>query len=225
MKTRFTKRKTLFSFVFIALMLGMAAAAVLYETAHNDSAEDGEPRINRLHASYIIDVYNPAALVGDVDYVFAAKVDKMTGNTYKDPVMIEDAFGKETIEVTSPHTNYMITVLDNIKGELVAGESIPVEKAGGLSKDGKTITLHENDSLPEVGKVYIFLAYTQPDGTLQISGPKSNIEIGSVDSLEADSAFSIRESPEYLKMVDAYENQIVRERDRTVSIYDTAFKN
>lgn len=225
MKTIFTKRNTFFSLALIALLVGAAAVAVFYEPADNNALNGGEPQINRVQASYIVDVYNPAALVGDVDYVFAARVDKMTGNTYKDPVMIEDEFGKETIEVTNSHTNYMITVLDNIKGELVVGESIPVEKAGGLSKDGKTITLHENDSLPEVGKVYIFLAYTQPDGTLQISGPNSNIEIVSSGSLKADSNLSVKDSSEYLKMVNAYENQIIRERERTVSKYDVKFEN
>lgn len=34
--------------------------------------------------------------------------------------------------------------------------------------------MYEDDTLPEEGKSYVFLAYAQVDGSLLISGPNSN---------------------------------------------------
>ncbi|MDR2945055.1 MAG: hypothetical protein LBU81_08295 [Methanosarcinales archaeon] len=126
---KFTKKQfALFSVALIALIAGTASILIFCEKGLFPSF-NGDDDILRIHLSYAVDVSNPYELVGDADYVFAAKVDKMVGNTYNNPFVYS-------------HTNYMITVLDNIKGELVADESIPIEKSGGLGKDGKTITLH-----------------------------------------------------------------------------------
>ncbi|MDR2945073.1 MAG: hypothetical protein LBU81_08385 [Methanosarcinales archaeon] len=220
MKNQFTRKHfALFSAVLVALIAGVAATSVFYSNESPSFSGDGN--ISRIRASYIIDVYDPSELVGDVDYVFAAKVDKFAGNTYKFPVLIEDEKGNE-VEVGSPHTNYYVTVLENIKGKLITGESIPIEKAGGISQYNGKLVLHENDSLPEVGKVYIFLAYAQPDGTLQISGPNSNIEITSIDLLKKNSTGSVKDSFEYSEAVKVFETQKVSDRERFVSIYDVS---
>lgn len=192
------------------LIMSAVLAAAWGESFSGKNGRADESGLNVLEASYIIDVYDPAARIGDADYAFVGRVDEMTGTSYKFPVMIEDETGFGKKEVTSPHTNYMITVLENIKGELVTNYSIPVEKAGGWSKDGKILTLHENDSLPEVGKYYVFTGYVQDDGTLQVSGPLSNIEITSVKITEGDPE-AVKESTEYQEAVTAFRNRKIRE--------------
>lgn len=170
---------------------------------------------------YVIDVYNPAELVGDVDYVFVAQVDESVQPASQIGGIIERIkckFKKSRF----PEIVYSVTVLENIKGELISDQPILIKKAAGINKNGTIYLTHESDSLPEVGKVYIFLAYAQPDGTLQVSGPNSNIELGFAGDLKDPD--SIKESSEYLKMVDAYENQIVRERENFISKYDVKFE-
>lgn len=205
-------KKTVFLAVAGVLIMGAVLAAAIH--AGNFSGVTGrgsdDPGINVLEAFYIIDIYDPAARIGDADHVFVGRVDEMTGTSYKFPVMIENEIGIGKKEVTTPHTNYMITVLENIKGDLVTNHSIPVEKAGGWSKDGKRLTLHDNDSLPEVGRYYIFTGYVQDDGMLLVSGPFSNIEITSV-TITTDSREDIRRSSEYQEAVTAFQNQKIRE--------------
>ena len=52
-------------------------------------------------------------------------------------------------------------------------KNITITKAGGLSETGDLV-LYENDSLPDVGKVYVMTASAQPDGSLLVSGPNSS---------------------------------------------------
>ncbi|WMM89232.1 hypothetical protein Q7C09_11455, partial [Heyndrickxia coagulans] len=83
-------------------------------------------------------------------------VDEKTGTEYKNTTQIETEEG--TKEISTPYTNYKITVLENIKGELETDKPIPVQKAGGISEDGSSIVTFDDDNLPEVGQSYVFLA-------------------------------------------------------------------
>ncbi|WP_338098682.1 hypothetical protein [Methanolapillus africanus] len=170
------------------------------------------------NATYVINVSDPKELAGSADYVFVGKVDKIAGTEYKFPVMIEvEENGKiKEVEVGDPYTNYYITVVENIKGELVQNQSIPVLKEGGITKDRKYYILPEDDFLPEEGKIYIFYAYAQPDGSLLITGPNSNVEI-KTDSVKSE---NIEKTSEYQETLKAFENQKIQERERFVSTYD-----
>lgn len=46
-----------------------------------------------------------------------------------------------------------------------------------MSEDKSTYFLFEDDSLPQKGKVYVFTATAEQDGSLLVSGPNSNIEV------------------------------------------------
>ena len=153
--------------------------------------------------------------MGDADYVFVGNVVSEDDVVYKHAVTVETEDGK-TQEVSTPYTNYTVNITQNIKGNLITEEDIPIQKAGGFSKDGTECFLYEGDELPIAGNTYIFFAYAQLDGSLLVSGPISNINI---KAESADRSIDGQTS-EYDKVVDAYNRQIDTGRDRSVSVYE-----
>lgn len=164
-----------------------------------------------MHGSFDIDPAIPNELVGFADNVFVGYVEKLEGTEYKFPVTIETE--GETKEVSKPYTNYSVTVVDNIKGKLKKNNAIPMQKAGGISEEEDLYLLFEDDFLPEEGKYYIFSTFTQPDGSLLISGPNSNI------ALNAENKSEIVSSDNYKKYSKAVENEIKSNRERFKSNY------
>lgn len=208
----------------IALVLSFALLVILFtgfskSEANVSTKKSADLPINYLHATFSINVDDLKAVVGDADYVFVGYVDQLLGTEYKNPVTLDTENGTKT--VSSPYTNYSITVLDNIKGELQKEVSNPVQKSGGLSEDGASVILYENDSLPEANKTYIFLAYAQPDGSLLVSGPKSNVPVEVSSDVSKRSAVDVAETNEYQIYVEAEKNEITTNRERFVSKYDT----
>jgi len=193
------------------------------------SAESGEylngKPISRLQGSFAIDVNNPRELVGDADYVFVAEVVSEDGTEYLFPIEVETDDGGTKV-VTSPYTNYSIKVVEDIKGNLVTDTVIPIQKDGGLFEDGSMYQLYEDDELPVVGETYIFYAYAQEDGSLLISGPNSNVKMDmpngtQLSDLEEEVVKEVLEtSDEYIEVEEALDNQIVRDRERSESIYE-----
>ena len=168
-----------------------------------------------LYTSFSIDYSDLNAVVGDADYVFVGTVASEEGTVYKDAVTVETDDGK-TREVSGPYTNYTVNVTKNIKGNLVTDTAIPIQKSGGLSEDGSQYFVYEGDELPVVGNEYIFFAYAQPDGSLLISGPVSNMSVS--DNTSDIAPFS--DSTEYSDIVDAYNNQVDSGRTRFTSSYE-----
>lgn len=76
---------------------------------------------------------------------------------------------------------------------------ITIHKFGGIRKDKSAINILENDLLLEEGREYLFIAYTQNDGSLLISRENSNIPLNRDNyNLERN------------KYTKAFENQIIR---------------
>lgn len=160
-------------------------------------------------ASFVYDTKNIYEAVGISDYVFVGDVVSYDGVKYMNTVITEDAQGKP-MQVGSPYSCYSVRVTENIKGRLITDESISILKEGGVSQNQKALFLFEQDILPDVGKKYIFLGYAQPDGTIIVSGPNSNILISDGN----DQVIK--------KYSKAYENEIVPvDRKRYQSHYET----
>lgn len=174
-----------------------------------------EIKTSYLRGTFSIDYSDLNAVVGDADYVFVGTVASEEGTVYKDAVTVETDDGK-TREVSGPYTNYTVNVTKNIKGNLVTDTAIPIQKSGGLSEDGSQYFVYEGDELPVVGNEYIFFAYAQPDGSLLISGPVSNMSVSDNTSDIAPSS----DSTEYSDIVDAYNNQVDSGRTRFTSSYE-----
>lgn len=150
------------------------------------------------------------------DYVFAPSAPQNDGTRYEDTRTVEDSSG-DPKEVGTPYTSFTVQVLNNIKGELQTTNPITLIKHGGVSQGQKAVYVYENDQLPQENATYIFLTYAQPDGSLLVSGPNSNI---SVDTAAAADAESVEESDVYQTYKEAYENEVVPvERERYTSTY------
>lgn len=137
--------------------------------------------------------------------------------TYKNPVTIENEEGGVR-EVAQPYTNFKVKVIENLKGDLLLNNIIPIQKSGGLSEDGKEYILYEGDNLPIIGESYIIYAYAQPDGSLLVSGPLSNTLIKS--SKLAKSSNVSQDTNEYQEALEAITNELVTNRKRFVSTYE-----
>ncbi|OGO88071.1 MAG: hypothetical protein A2Y15_04030 [Clostridiales bacterium GWF2_36_10] len=165
--------------------------------------------IQRARGDFIIDVYNPNEFVGFADYVFIGYVNELVSTEYYNP------YERKGKKYSTPITNYSITVVKNIKGNLKSNEPIIVQKHGGVYEDKSAIELWEDDELPEKGKMYVFIGITQGNSCLLISGPNSNIPLESNINRS-----NINDSKIVKQYDEAFINQIVYERTRLKSIYD-----
>ena len=190
--------------IFIGAVVILLVIGVLFFCIVKPSTSD-EIKTSYLRGTFSIDYSDLNAVVGDADYVFVGTVASEEGTVYKDAVTVETDDGK-TREVSGPYTNYTVNVTKNI----------PIQKSGGLSEDGSQYFVYEGDELPVVGNEYIFFAYAQPDGSLLISGPVSNMSVS--DNTSDIAPFS--DSTEYSDIVDAYNNQVDSGRTRFTSSYE-----
>lgn len=110
------------------------------------------------------------------DNIFVATVEDMETSYFGGGGRTEDAI---------PSTNFKLKVLENIKGELPVGKTIRSSRDYfGLNPDQQSFfTLIEEDTIPEKGKTYIFLAYAI-EGDLKIT-----------ENGDAKSNFALENSP------------------------------
>lgn len=179
--------------------------------------------VKPMEACWLFDISDKQKMVGFADYVFVARIDEMVGTTYKDVVELEA--GRIT---ATPFTNYKIAVLQNIKGELSVNESIPFRKLGGVDYTQKYVTLFDDDSLLEVGKTYLIVAYASKDGDIYASGPNTTILISDKAETVKSNKAKANDKNEYSAVIDsyveAYKNQeiTIEPYERFVSVDDVA---
>ena len=162
--------------------------------------------------SYMVDVNNPAEVVGWGDYVFLARVDSELRTEYTNLRQNEDG----TI-TGKPYTVYSITVLKNLKGNLRENESIEFFKHGGVNYDGRSISLLEGDQLLESGKCYILIAAAESDGRLGQGMPNSAIEVNALTASQVDTYSTDAEHADYSEYT---QNEVACERTRYHSTYE-----
>lgn len=175
-----------------------------------------------LKANNVIDINDPKAIAGFVDYVFVGRVDKISGTIY-------ESFNDSAPELENsslPFTEYEVQILDSLKGNLEVGSIVPVLKLGGISKDNQEIILlSEDDSLLSEGDVVIFFVSVQKDGSLIVSGENCSLIISdSIDSNHAKKAPTkdrneidisrIRDLPIYQEIAQACEDEYKYDRER-----------
>lgn len=203
-------KKNLFKISLCSLAILLMIGFWGYNSQSNNISASNLP-VNSLDGDFLINPNEPTEVVGVSDYVFTAKIENIVTTEYRHEVDIETEDGYKKISV--PYTNYKITVIDNIKGKLKKNEIINITKAGGISKAQESIIMYENDTLPEAGKYYIITAFAQEDGTLLISGPKSNILLDNQNKSE------ITSSKEYKNYKEYYDNEKKISRERFQSKY------
>lgn len=212
------KNKKIVSLVVLTvLLIGMFFIVKPNFTDNNTNNELADVPTYTIHGNFNINVNNPKAVVGDADYVFLGKVVERKKTIYKNEVPLETKDGGVKYSGEA-YTLYDVSVIDNIKNKLKMDENISIKKLGGIRKDGSAYDIFESDSLPEEGKTYIFIAYTQDDGSLLVSGPNSNIEI----QQKAKMLNSVTSSKIYTKYKNVVKNQIPTDRKKLKSKYDAS---
>ncbi|MFC6315611.1 hypothetical protein ACFQHW_08560 [Lapidilactobacillus achengensis] len=193
-------------FGLITLLTVVSLVAVSHGLdRYNASKIPENPPTHTIQGDYNINVTDPKAVVGSGNYVFVGKVTELTGTTYEDKVPLERANGSVEY-VGSAYTQYQVKVLTNLKNKLITNKPINLAKQGGLREDKTAYDLFENDTLPQAGKTYLFIAYTQQDGSLLVSGPNSNVLLDD-DASKTDSVAKIKTTSVYQKYVRAVAQQ------------------
>lgn len=154
---------------------------------------------------YMINLEDPASVVGAADYVFSARVRTDDGVQFAEKTTVETSTGP--VQIDTPISHYTVQVERNIKSKLRTDEQIPVQKLGGYSPELNKVFLEDGDLLPQVGESYIFIVDALPDGSLQAMGRNSVIP------RTADSAI-------ITTYLDAVANQQEIQRQRFTSIYE-----
>ena len=219
MEKRKTRSVIIAAAVICVLILGIVLILPSGTGRNKDSID-----LKSLPISYdsVVLAYTPRNLeeeIGMADYVFLAEVTQMDEPHYTHVVTQKKEDGSVT-QYGTPYTDYVVRVRENLKGKLLTDEPIRVTKDGGVSiRRDCIVLLGQGDSLPEEGKLYIFTAWAQLDGSLLLSGASSNLLVGTTASgLTEDGAALLDEYRE------AAANEIVPyARERAVSLYDPDF--
>lgn len=185
--------------IIIYLFIFCSCTSSLTTEEEYDLLVSNELPIDTIYATFVYENDKLINVIGFSDYVFLGKVKEY----------------KETITDTPskiPETVYVVKVIENIKGNLTTDNNIEVIKSGGLSEDYKTKVIFEDDLLPEINCNYIFLVCASEDGKTSATGANTTMKIENTDNYTKDS--------EYLKCIEAYENQVIYDRVRYKSIYE-----
>ncbi len=192
------------SIMAFAIVLGFFLAKTDAGNKFLQQIYNGKP-VYYAMASYMYDTSTPEKAIGISDYVFIAKVNKIARTEYKNSIETETGLNEKT-KTTIPYTIYNISVIKNIKGELITSEPIEFMQYGGLSEDGKSYILMEESSLLKTGDYYIIMGNTfEKDGeNVEVAEPTRVISLGN------ESDFSQKDSLNTItKYEQAYKNEIV----------------
>lgn len=202
-------KKTILSLVILCIIV-VGGITVYFLNPFKESIPDNESKdVIRVEGDFVYDFTKPNEVIGDADYVFIGYIEKYIDTTHK------YSYSPAGKKFDDPYTNYSVTILENIKGDLKTNEPIPMQKFGGIKEDGKTIQLLESDELPEQGKMYIIMAYAQEDGSLLIYGPNSNIELETnINKNNFNKSNIVKQYKE------AFINQVAKNRKSYKSIYE-----
>ncbi|TYV00381.1 cell surface protein [Listeria monocytogenes] len=214
-------KKTTFMIIILIISVFCIACFLIVNTYFNkNEVKEREVPIHSIHADYTLDVNNPNEVVGGSDYVFVGKVIENTGTTYKNKTPLEQEDGSIKY-IGEAFTNYKIEVISNMKNELVTNKEITLAKQGGIREDGSAYDVFEDDLLPEAGKIYIFTAYTQDDGSLLVAGANSTISFDE-QTKNIDTPKELAKTEEVQEYENAVDNQILTEADNLESIFDSS---
>lgn len=117
----------------VAIPLLILFVSFMYFNKNNPSEN---PTIRTIEIDYVIDIHNPKAVVNFADNIFVGKVVKQLNTTMNN----------------YPETQFEISVLESIKGNLNEVEFI--NQIGGY--EGKDLVLLENDELLKENNIYLF---------------------------------------------------------------------
>ncbi len=166
----------------------------MLQTSDADQQEKKSPEISYMSPSYVFDHEDLEYYIRFVDYVFEAEVQSVEQTDYENKQVID---GKE---ISTPYTWYKVKEMQGLKGTLKEGQELLVKKLGGLSEDGNTYFLCENDLILQKGNKYVFMGFVQKNGELLVAGENSTIESGSKEADEVQDKVSVAEEKGDIEM-------------------------
>ena len=167
-------KKRFFLIVSILVIISIIVTFLVLLNAEESNRNYNEkfadlPRHN-MEYTYALDVSSPEIAVDFYPYVFIAKVNKVLTTEYRNPTEVElTPDGSETKIIYEPYTIYDITVIENLKGEIIENSNITIEQVGGVSKNHDYTIFPTNMGFLKENYYYILLAYaTANTGELRL---------------------------------------------------------
>jgi len=192
-------------FIFIAVPLILLFSIVAGKALTSEKVLE----IDYIEADHVIDIENMSEVIGFSDYVFVAKVEEEAGTIYRH--IRETNSGRK---IGEPYTQFKITIISNLKGQLKKNVPITIEQIGGELMDGKYLVLQEGDELLQVGNYYIISVSAGADDRLVMSSPTSNFK------LDYQHKSDILSSKEYKDFQTYVKNEVKFDRERMKSKYE-----
>ena len=186
-------KTTLFLIIFIAFIF--IIYIFINFNKNNESISSFETHdfpVYYTQMSYLNDTSTPELAIADAPYAFIAKINSINRTDYKNPVEVElTADGSETMTIYDPYTIYNITVIENIKGNLIKNTEIELEQMGGLNNYEESYTFPEDTGFLTVGDYYILIAYAPfENDTIQINSSTSIVHLGKIENNATINLFS-----------------------------------
>lgn len=198
-------RKVIYIVISVILLLIMASTITILILRNYYSNMDRIISIN-----YAYDNSTPEKAIGCANYTFVAKINSVVKTKYEDGTLLYKG---------NPTTIYNVTVIENIKGELVTTKDVEVEVFGVTVEKDRTYTIVQGGiEKLNIGSYYILLPYVGVEkGALGLIDSKDAVRLGDLEDEGTKNMIS--------KYKKAYINQIVPESktDNLKSMYDTEY--
>ena len=189
---------------------GTLSLAREQEESISSAFEDHSVQIQTFHGEDLYDYENKYEAVGAHSYVFVGEVVEIVGTEY--PFQYTQTFESgETMEIKgNPYTRLRVKITQSIKGGLPIGETSEMLKLGGYDAETDTYYLCEDDTFPQTGCEYVFLAEKDEADTWIVAAPQTTIPLNSEGS--AISSYAPEPQPDrqtiIAQYIDAYEHEI-----------------
>lgn len=182
-------KKILILIIIICIIIASISVVIFNINKPKEIFEDYNEKYGHLPRSegcsfYVLNMSNIENVVDAYPYVFIAKVNKIIGTDYRNPIEREiTPDGSVTETIYEPYTLYDISVIENIKGEIIKNKSITIEQSGGVSQNHDYIVFDGNEEFLRENYYYILLPYspTDTDG-LRLEAGHNIIELGELSN-------------------------------------------
>ena len=143
----------LFLIINTPLIIAVLGICIFKTTKNNTKPDDYYNNLPVYYKNYlyIFDTSTKEKTIGASSYVFIAKINSF----------------KTTYQNNEPVTTYDVTVIENIKGNLV--ENIKITQQGGINKDKKSFTFIKETSYLNKDEYYLILTGTNDEGGFSIT--------------------------------------------------------
>lgn len=219
-------RITIITSICIFTLIGSIFGYVSLQNNDKLKLYNGLP-VNMSSGILLYDTDDLNQAVGISDYVFMAKVNKILRTEYKNPIEIEVSGNRpETKIVTDPYTIYSITVIENIKGELLTSKPIEFMQYGGINEDGKSYTFLNNCTLLNEGEYYVLMVDTWggKGGTIEIADSNRIIALGTNLDLTKKATVIFKYKIAYSnEKIPASGEGILKNKEKFMSKYDVNY--